>query len=71
MLQKALITKMYLYYHNFKRQLYADLNESKRYEFKIIIYHVLKDPQNNFFSIIDIQFFFFLFKLLNVAKLRY
>ena len=53
-LQKALITKMYLYYYNFKRQLYADFDELKRYKFKIIIYYVFENPQNNFLLKIDI-----------------
>ena len=36
--------KMYLYHYNFKRQLYIYLNESKRYEFKIMIYYVFENP---------------------------
>ena len=71
MLQKALITKTYLYYYNFKRQLYIDLDELKRYEFNIMIYHVFKNSQNSFFLKIDIQLIFFLFKLLNAAKFHY
>ena len=54
MLQKALITKTYLHHHNFKRQLYINLDESKRYEFEMMIYHMLKNPQNNSFSKTDI-----------------
>ena len=49
MLQKVLITKTYLYYYNFKRQLYVDLDKSKRYEFEIMIYYVFKDSQSSFF----------------------
>ena len=62
---------MYLYYYNFKRQLYVDLDESKRYEFEIMIYYVFNNSQSSSFSKINIQLIFFLFKLLNIAKLRY
>ena len=35
---------MYLHYYNFKRQLYVDFDKSKRHEFEIMIYYVLRDP---------------------------
>ena len=62
---------MYLYYYNFKRQLYADLDGLKKYEFEMMIYHMLKDSQSNSFLRIDIQLILLLFKLFNVAKFRY
>ena len=34
---------MCLYYYDFKRQLYVDFDKLKRYEFKIMIYYVLKN----------------------------
>ena len=70
MLQKALIIKTYLHYYDFKRQLYINLDKSKRYEFKIMLYYVFEDSQSNSFSKIDIQSIF-LFKLFNVAEFRY
>ena len=62
---------MYLYYYNFKRQLYVDFDELKKYEFEIMIYYVLENSQSSSFLKIDIQLILFLFKLFNVAKFRY
>ena len=49
---------MYLYYYNFKRQLYVDLDESKRYEFEIMIYYMLKNLKTILFQESTFNFFF-------------
>ena len=59
-LQKALIIKIYLYHYKFKRQLYVDFDELKRYEFEIMISYVFQNSQNNFFLKINIQLTFFI-----------
>ena len=70
-LQKFLITKTYLYHFNSNRQFYINLNESKRYGFEVIIYHVKGDPQESAFPRTNIKLIMFLFKLLNPAEFRY
>ena len=53
-LQKALTTETYLHHFNPNRQLYIDLDRSKRYGFGAMIYHVKKEPLENAFPSTDI-----------------
>lgn len=71
MLQKALTTETYLHHHNPARQLYFDLDGSKKYGFGVMVYHVKGDPQGSDFPRTDIQPILFLSKMLNPAELRY
>lgn len=70
-LQKSLTTETYLHHFNPDRQLYIDLDGSKRYGFGAMIYHVKGDPQESSFPRTDIEPIMFLSKLLNPAELRY
>lgn len=71
MLQKALTTETYLRHHDPNRQMYIDLDGSKKYGFGVMIYHVKGDPQVHPFPRTDVQPILFLSKLLNAAELRY
>ena len=42
-LQDALSKSTYLIYHDFNKQLYMNLNVSKKFEFEIITYHVIEE----------------------------
>ena len=70
-LQRALTTETYLHHYDANRQLYIDLDGSKKYGFGVMVYHVRGDPQGNSFPKADVQPIFFLSKLLNPAELRY
>ena len=70
-LQQALTTETYLHHYDASRQLYVDLDGSKKYGFGVMVYHVVDDPQESSFPKTDVQPIMFLSKLLNAAELRY
>ena len=71
LLQKALTSETYLHHRDPARQLYIDLDASKKYGFGVVVYHVKNDPLDNSFPRTDVQPILFLSKLLNAAETRY
>ena len=71
MLQKALTSETYLHHRDPSRQLYIDIDASKKYGIGVMVYHVKEDPQGNSFPRADVQPILFLSKLLNPAEARY
>lgn len=70
-LQEVLTADTFLHYYDPMRQLYADIDASKRYGFGVMVYHVKGDPLVNDFPRASIQPIMFLSKLLNAAESRY
>ena len=71
LLQKVLTSETYLHHRDPARQLYIDLDASKRYGFGVVVYHVRDDPVGDSFPRMDVQPILFLSKLLNAAETRY
>ena len=67
-LQKHFCKLFFLIYFNLKRKLYTDLNASKQYKFKIIIYYIKNKPENNILKNIIKLIIFFNKKLNNTEK---
>jgi len=51
--------------------MYIDIDDFKKYEFEIHVYHVKDNLGTNFFQAANIQTIMYLFKLLNDAKKKY
>ena len=73
LLQSVLLKLIYLIHYDFNRQLYVNLNASKKFEFKTIIYHVIEEKikQEYYSSRIVIQSVLFISRLLSSAKTNY
>ena len=70
-LQSKFTKPTFLTFFDRKRQLYMDIDSSKRYEVDIMIYHVKGDPIQSDFPRNDIQPILFLLKMLNSAEQSY
>ena len=69
-LQEHFCKLSFLIYFNLKRKLYIDLNVSKQYKFKIIIYYTKSEPKDNILRNV-IELIMFLNKELNNAEKNY
>ena len=71
--QKTLFKSIYLIHHDLDRQLYVNLDASKKFEFEAIIYHVAEDKVKfeYYLSRFVIKSMLFLSRLLNSTKTRY
>ena len=71
-LQILLFKSSFFIYINLRRQLYIDLNVSKKFDFNVMIYHV-KDiwKRTDYLSRIIIESILFLNRLVNDVKFRY
>ena len=67
-LQEHFCKLFFLIYFNLKKKLYIDLNINKQYKFKIIIYYIKNEPENNIFKNIIKLIMFFNKKLNNIKK---
>ena len=56
-----------IYFQNYK-YLYTDIDISKKYKIRTILYHIKDNLRNNIFYRENIKFTYFLFKRLNKAK---
>ena len=71
-LQKVFVDFIFFIHFDFNRRSYIDLNVFKRWDFVVIVYHVLKNSIENVeFARIDVQFIFFFSKFFNDAKKNY
>lgn len=71
LLQEALTKGDMLYHYDPARQLYIDLDGSKKYGFGVHVYHVIGDPKDDNIPQKNMQTTLFLSKLLNVAEKKY
>ena len=69
-LQKHFCKLFFLIYFNLKRKLYIDLNVSKQYKFKIIIYYIKNKLKDNILKNV-IKLIIFLNKKLNNTEKNY
>ena len=70
-LQEIFFNSIFLVHFDSNRKLYIDLNAFKRWEFVVMIYHVVDDSKNDNFSRIVVQPILFLSKVLNDAERNY
>ena len=71
-LQDVFSTSIFLTHFNSNRQLYIDLDVSKRWDFVVMIYHVACDSSNSIsVSRLNVQSILFLSKLLNSVEQNY
>ena len=71
-LQNVFSISIFLAHFNSNRQLYIDFDVSKRWDFVVMMYHVVCDSSNNInVSRLDVQSILFLNKLLNSVEQNY
>ena len=71
LLQKVFNKIFFLIHFNRNRVLYIDVNASKQYKFKIMMYHLKFETDSEKLRITDIELIMFLNRLLNIAKFKY
>ena len=72
--QSLLFKSFYLIHHDFKRQLFVDFDVNKKFELKIMMYHIKFDSNWNekeYFFRKSLKSIFFLSKLFNSTETRY
>ena len=67
-LQNVFVNSIFLVYFDSNRRFYIDFDVSKRWDFVVMIYHIVENLNDNVYSRFSIQSIFFLNKLLNDAK---
>ena len=71
-LQNVFSISIFLIHFDSNRQFYIDFDVSKRWDFVVMMYHVACDSSNNInVSRLNVQFIFFLSKLLNSVEQNY
>ena len=71
MLQEVLTKESHLHHHNHSRRIYIDIDDFKKYDFEIHLYHVKKNLDSSIFNSANIQTIMYLFKLLNKIEKNY
>ena len=71
MFQKVLTKESHLHHHNHNKRTYIDIDDFKKYDFEIHLYHVKKDLDDSIFNSTNIQTIMYLFKLLNKIEKNY
>ena len=71
LLQKAVNKINFFVHFNRDRVLYININALKQRDFDVMIYHLKIDADSEKSCAIDIEFFFFLNRLLNIVEFKY
>ena len=70
-MQKIFNKLVFLIYHNFTRQLYANVNILHERDFDVIVYYVKNEKLFNSYDKKNIEFTLFFNKILTSAKIQY